>query len=176
MILTPRLKLRSARADDLADLHAVLSDPIATTWWSTPPHADLAETEAWLASMMANGDQHPDFVIERDGVVIGKAGFYALPEIGYILHRDHWGHGFASEAATAVIDHVFVTTDLDELTADVDPDNAASIRLLERLGFVRTGYAERTWCIAGDWKNSFYYGLSRSDWSARPQAGTPLEL
>jgi ribosomal-protein-alanine N-acetyltransferase len=169
-IVTPRLRLRTARADDLEAIHAILSDPLATAFWSTPPYTDLSETEAWLAGMIGNGPDQPDFVIERDGQVIGKAGFWRLPEIGYILHRDHWGQGFASEAAGAAIDHVFATTDLDQLTADVDPDNAASIRLLERLGFVKTGYAERTWCIAGDWKNSFYYGLSRPNWFTRRQA------
>ena len=117
--------------------------------------------------MIANGPDQPDFVIERDGVVIGKAGFWKLPEVGYILHPDHWGQGIAGEAVRAAIDHVFATRDLDDLTADVDPDNAASIRLLERLGFVKTGFAERTWNIGWEWKNSLYYGLSRADRSAR---------
>ena len=53
------------------------------------------------------------------------------------------------EAVGAAIDHVFRTCGIDTLTADVDPENAASIRLLERLGFVRTGFAERTWNIGG---------------------------
>jgi len=53
------------------------------------------------------------------------------------------------------------------LTADVDPENAASIRLLERLGFLRTGFAERTWNVGGEWKDSLYYGLSRAVWRAR---------
>ena len=166
-IVTSRLKLRSARADDLEAMHAVLSDPRATRWWSTPPHETLDETRAWLDSMIANGPDQPDFVIERDGVVIGKAGFWKLPEVGYILHPDHWGQGFAGEAVEAAIGHVFATRDIEELTADVDPENAASIRLLERLGFIRTGFAERTWNIAGEWKDSLYYGLSRADWTAR---------
>lgn len=72
------------------------------------------------------------------------------------------GAGVAGEAVGASIDHVFATRDLDSLIADVDPENAASIRLLERLGFVRTGFAERTWEIAGEWKDSLYYGLSRT--------------
>lgn len=163
-IVTARLRLRSARPDDLAALHAVLSDARATRWWSTPPHASMAETAAWLDSMLANGPDHPDFVIERDGAVIGKVGFWKPPEIGYILHPDHWGQGFACEAATAAIAHVFATTTVSEVTADVDPENAASIRLLERLGFARTGFAERTWNVGGEWKNSFFYGLSREAW------------
>ena len=131
------------------------------------PHETLDQTRTWLDGMIANGPDQPDFVIERDGVVIGKAGFWKLPEVGYILHPDHWGQGFAGEAVGAAIDHVFATRDLDDLIADVDPENAASIRLLERLGFVKTGFAERTWNIGGEWKNSLYYGLSRADRSAR---------
>lgn len=166
-ILTPRLTLRSARPDDLEAMHAVLSDPRATRWWSTPPHESLDQTATWLEGMIANGPDQPDFVIERDGRVIGKAGFWRLPDVGYILHPDYWGQGFAAEAVGAAVDHVFATRDLDELTADVDPENAASIRLLERLGFVRTGYAERTWNVGGEWKDSLYYGLSRAGWSPR---------
>ena len=166
-IVTPRLKLRSARPDDLEAMHAVLSDPRATRWWSTPPHESLEQTQAWLDGMIANGPDHPDFVIERDGVVIGKAGFWRLPEVGYILHPDQWGQGLAGEAVGASIDQVFSTRAIDELIADVDPGNAASIRLLERLGFIQTGSAKATIEVGGVWMDSLYYGLSRSRWSAR---------
>lgn len=171
-IRTPRLILRSARPDDLDAIHAVLSDPRATRWWSTPPHETLEQTRTWLDGMVANGPDHPDFVIELDGRVIGKAGFYEMPDIGYILHPEVWGQGLAHEAVSAAIDHVFRTTGVDILTADVDPDNAASIRLLERLGFIRTGSAERTWNVGGAWKNSLYYALSRADRAAKA-AGQP---
>ena len=169
-ILTPRLRLRHARPDDLAAMHAVLSDPRATRWWSTPPHASLNETQAWLDDMIGgNAEGSDDFVIERDGRVIGKAGFFRLPEVGYILHPDHWGQGLASEAVGAAIEHVFATREIDDLTADVDPENQASIRLLERQGFVRTGFAEKTFNVGGAWQDSLYYGLTR-------QAREALEL
>lgn len=169
LIVTPRLRLRHARPGDLAALHGVLSDPRATRWWSTPPHGALEETQVWLDAMIAgNASGSDDFVIEREGVVIGKAGFWRLPDVGYILHPDHWGQGLASEAVGAAVDHVFRTGSLDVVTADVDPANAASIRLLERLGFGLTGSAERTWHIGGAWKDSLYYGLSREVWEQRP--------
>ena len=75
----------------------------------------------------------------------------------------------ASEAVGAAIDHVFPTLALDELVADVDPGNAASIRLLERLGFVRTGSAKATIEVGGVWMDSLYYSLSRARWAARLQ-------
>ena len=172
-IRTPRLILRSARPDDLEAMHAVLSDPRATLWWSTPPHETLDQTREWLDAMIANGPDHPDFLVELDGRVIGKAGFWRLPDVGYILHPDCWGQGLASEAVGAAIDHVFRTRDLETLTADVDPDNAASIRLLERLGFVRTGFGERTWNVGGVWKDSVFFALSRADRAGGAAAQAP---
>lgn len=173
VITTPRLTLRPARPDDLEAMHAVLSDPRATRWWSTPPHRTLAQTRDWLAGMIANGPDHPDFVIERDGRVIGKAGFYAMPDVGYILHPDAWGQGLATEAVAAAVDHVFRTRDIDTLTADVDPENAASIRLLERLGFIKTGFAARSWNVGGEWKDSLYYSLTRTDRAMRVRHHAP---
>ncbi|WGM47997.1 Spermidine N(1)-acetyltransferase [Brevundimonas sp. NIBR10] len=166
MILrTERLVLRHARPTDLEELHAVLSDPRAMRWWSTLPHVTVAETQAWLEDMIAgSAGGSDDFVIERDGIVIGKAGFWRLPDVGYILHPDHWGQGLAGEAVGAAVDHVFAHRPIDRMTADVDPENMASIRLLERLGFVRTGSAERTWNIGGEWKDSLYFGLDRETW------------
>ena len=167
-IATPRLRLRHARADDLAAIHAVLSDPRATRWWSTPPHETLDQSRIWLGSMIAgNAEGSDDFVIEREGQVIGKAGFFMAPELGYILHPDYWGQGLALEAVGAVVGHEFATRDHDALEADVDPANQASIRLLERLGFARTGFAENTWNSGGEWKDSLYYSLTRSAWSTR---------
>lgn len=157
MIRTPRTLLRAARATDLADLHVVLSDAEATRYWSTPPHASLDVTRAWLADMMASPPGHPDYVIEVEGRVVGKVGFYRLPEIGFILRRELWGRGLMLEAASAVLAHVDEHLDLDELRGDADPRNEASIRLLERLGFVEVRRAERTHFIGGEWVDSVYF-------------------
>ncbi len=162
-IVTERLRLRRARPDDLLAMHAVLSHPEATRYWSTPPHPDLDTTRAWLGGMVAAPPElSEDFVVELDGRVIGKAGFYRLPEIGFILHPDAWGRGYAREAAAAVIDHVWATRpEIAELVADADPRNERSLRLLEGLGFERTGFAERTFCINGEWVDSVFLALKR---------------
>ena len=166
-IETERLVLRPAREDDLEDMHAVLSSPEATRWWSTPPHPSIDVTRDWLSAMIAGADAGLDMVIERDGRVIGKAGFYTPPDIGYILHPEYWGRGLATEALTAMLDRLFDATDHPAATADVDPDNAASIRVVTRLVFIRTGFAERNWNVGGEWKDSLYFALSREDWRAR---------
>lgn len=166
---TPRLRLRRARADDLDALHAVLSDPRAMRYWSTLPHDSRETTRAWLAGMIASPPAlSDDFVVERAGRAIGKAGFYRLPEIGYILHPDAWGQGLGREACAAVIGHVFASRpEVHELTADADPRNAASIALLTRLGFRKTGEARRTYQLGDEWADSAWFALGRADWLAR---------
>lgn len=166
-LLTPRLTLRRARPDDLEALHRVLADPRATAYWSTPPHQTVDETQAWMADMLEPGPDREDFVVELNGEVIGKAGFWRLPEAGYILHPDAWGRGLGQEAVAATIAHVFRTHDLDELTADVDPRNMVSLQLLGRLGFQQTGSARRTFRIGDAWVDSLYFSLSREAWARR---------
>ncbi len=162
-LVTERLRLRRARADDLMAMHAVLSDPRAVEYWSTPPHPDLETTRAWLGGMIAAPPElSEDFVVELGGRVIGKAGSYRLPDVGFILHPDAWGRGYAREALAAVIAHVWATRpEIDALTADADPQNARSLRLLESLGFERTGYATKTWLVGDEWKDSVYLALRR---------------
>jgi RimJ/RimL family protein N-acetyltransferase len=161
-ILTPRLRLRRAKADDLEAMHAIFSKAEAMRYWSTPPHSDMAQTEAWLAGMIgASATDSDDYVIEHQGRVVGKAGCWRLPEIGYILHPDSWGQGLAREALNAIIAKVFATHDIEAIRADVDPRNTASLRLLDRLGFVETSRAPRTWLVGEEWCDSVYLSLPR---------------
>ena len=161
-IRTRRLLLRRARPVDLGAMHSILSDAEAMRYWSTLPHAEIGQTRAWLDDMIAApAAESDDFVIERDGEVIGKAGCWRLPEIGYILHRSAWGHGYATEALTAIVAHVFENHAIPEIIADVDPRNAASLALLAKLGFRETGRAKRTIQIGDDWFDSIYLALGR---------------
>lgn len=155
---------------DLEAMHAVLSDPRAMRYWSSPPHADLAQSREWLGKMVeAASDASDDFVIEHQGQVIGKAGCWRVPEIGYILHPDHWGQGLATEALTAVIAHVFATRPVEAITADVDPRNTASLKLLDRLGFAETHRAPRTWLVGDQWCDSVYLALGREPVTSAPE-------
>ena len=161
-LVTDRLLLRRAREEDVNDLHAVFSNPQAMRYWSTPPHERLEQTAAWLASMVeAPPESSDDYVLTLNGRVVGKAGFWRLPQVGFILHPDLWGQGYAREALSAVLIHVFATRELETATADVDPRNGASLRLLARLGFRETGRRSRTWRISGVWSDSVYLALSR---------------
>lgn len=159
-IATQRLLLRRASAADTPHMHRIFTDPEAMRYWSTPPHADLAQTETWMASMIeAPAELSDDYIVTLDGAVIGKLGCWRLPEIGFMLDPAQWGRGYASEALGAFIDHRRAKGS-EELTADVDPRNLSSIRLLEKAGFVETARAARTWQLGDIWCDSVYLRLN----------------
>lgn len=165
---TERLLLRSAQAGDIEPLHAILSDPRAMAYWSSTPHATVDQTRDWLASMIAiQPSEGEDFIVEFEGRLIGKAGLWRFPEIGFIFHPDHWGRGFAREALALVLDRAFGVHGLPKVDADVDPRNASSLRLLERLGFHETGRKTRTWRVGGQWCDSVYLELGSDTWRNR---------
>lgn len=162
MLRTRRLILREARQGDLDDLFAIYSDPRAMRYWSTPPHPDASVTQGNLDRLIAASvDRLVYFVFEMQGRVIGVGGLHKGDEVGFLLHPDHWRQGLGREAMTAIIPHLFATTDLAQLTADADPRNAASIGLLGDLGFVETHRAKDTFCIDGIWSDSVYFALPR---------------
>lgn len=163
MILSRRITLRKPRLTDAAALHEAMRQPAAMRYWARPEHESLAETEAYLARMIAadaaGGDE---FVIVHQGQVIGKAGMWRPWEVGFLLNPDHWGKGLAHEAMTALIAHLFARHATNHLTAEVDPRNAASLRLLSRLGFAETHRARHTLQWRDEWCDSVYLRLARA--------------
>jgi [ribosomal protein S5]-alanine N-acetyltransferase len=171
-IETPRLLLRPVMRYDAPVLHQALSDPAVMRYWSTPPHSELAETETWIAesmAAMARGDAH-DFAVLHQNEVIGRVAFWMGDEIGFFFLRRAWGKGFAREAALAVLRYGFDTLGLRQVRADVDPDNVASLRLLEAVGFRRTGFAKNTLKVGEAWVDSVYLTLLPADLPRRDAA------
>ncbi|MCH8615110.1 GNAT family N-acetyltransferase [Sphingomonas sp. SM33] len=158
-IRTERLVLRRAGYEDAVAMHRIMSDPVAMRYWSSPPHRTLDETERWVAAMVeADPSVGDDFLVTLDGDVIGKFGAWKLPEFGFLLDPVHWGKGYASEAMVAFIEHCR-NRGATELTADVDPRNLSSIRLLKRHGFVETGRGTGTWQVGDELCDSIYFRL-----------------
>nr|WP_298688148.1 GNAT family protein [uncultured Dongia sp.] len=162
-LTTPRLTLRQLAMSDVHALHAWLSDPQVMRYWSTLPHTDIKQTEAWVQlslDAMAKGEAQ-DFAVLFEGRVIGRVAFWQGDEIGFFFDPKMQGKGFAAEALRAIAAYGFEILGFTEIRADVDPDNAASLRVLERVGFQRTGTAEKTFEIGGKWFDSVYLSLRR---------------
>ena len=82
-----------------------------------------------------------------------------------------WGHGYATEAGCAVLQWAFDTLDLNRVQAETDTRNAASARVLEKLGFVREGTVREDCIVDGEVSDSWVYGLLRRQWHPNSMTG-----
>ena len=89
-----------------------------------------------------------------------------ITELGYLVVRDRRGEGIAREALAALIAHLFATEDRRRIYADTDPDNTASNRLLERLGFKHEGRLREHWTTHIGRRDSLIWGLLAHEWNA----------
>lgn len=141
-LATDRLVLRPLTGDDAAALHPALSDPDTLRHWHQPPSTSLEESQAFLRS---TGDGY--FAItprDGDNTAIGFVGFGAVQanrqsSFGYLLHKQHWGRGIATEAARAVLDHGFSRRGIPAAELWIYDGNIASRRVAEKLGGVHRG-------------------------------------
>ncbi|HYV86835.1 MAG TPA: GNAT family N-acetyltransferase [Patescibacteria group bacterium] len=145
---TDRLALREMEPSDLDVVAAMLADREVMRHWPRPYTRD--EAIDWIARQRAryarDGHGYRLAVDRGTGRVVGQAGVMTIevnrrPELalGYILRREHWGEGYATEAAAAVRDHGFATTTHDRIVALVRPVNLPSQGVARRLGMRPAG-------------------------------------
>ena len=174
---TPRLRLRPLAVADVPALFAIFNDQETMRYWTTPAMTDIAEAEALLRDIESHAKAETRFqwgiARREDDLVIGTCTLFRIDrdhrraELGYILRRNHWGRGLANEALTALFDHAFGALELHRLEADIDPRNAESIRLVERLGFKQEGHLRERYFVANEIQDSLIYGLLAPDWRSR---------
>jgi RimJ/RimL family protein N-acetyltransferase len=160
-LTTPRLLLRRITMGDVPAMHAIFADAEAMLYWSRLPHTEIAETEAWVAKAIASNEsgEGDDFVVIRDGVLVGRVGIWQNNELGLIFAPSVWGTGVAREAAEALIERSR-TRGMMSVMADIDPRNIRVRRFLEKLGFRKTGAATGTYKIGDIWTDSEYLTLN----------------
>jgi len=140
---TERLVLRAPRLEDAKAVAQLANDRrIAENTKRIPHPYTLVDAERFIGSV--NGaDGEICFLITREKMVLGAAGIAMpesdAPELGYWLGVRFWGHGYATEAVRAVIDHAFEDLDYEALAAGARVTNPASRRVLEKCGFQWTG-------------------------------------
>ena len=161
---TNRLRLRRYRAEDLDDFLAIFSDPEVVRF---EPYAPMTREEAQSALQDRMGTA--EFIaVERlsdhtviGNIYLGQRDFQSL-ELGYAFRRDCWGQGYARESCEALIDDAFAHG-IHRIFAECDPENPASWRLLERLGFSREGHLRQNVYFHTDaeghprWNDTFIY-------------------
>jgi RimJ/RimL family protein N-acetyltransferase len=148
VIRTDRLLLRRFRASDLAAFAELNADPRVTEYLAGSLSRD--QSDALVDRIEAHFDEHGFglFALEVTGVApfagyVGlsvprfEAAFTPCVEIGWRLAAEHWGSGYASEAARAVLTHGFDVVGLDEIVSFTVPANTRSRRVMEKLGMSR---------------------------------------
>jgi ribosomal-protein-alanine N-acetyltransferase len=149
-VRTTRLWLRAPRDGDAERLHALLANWAVIRWLSAPPWPyTLAHAREWIAARDAASTGLIPAAITLDGGLIGVITAIRKPQsaiqreagynLGYWIGEPFWGRGYMSEAAHGFLAHVFATISDDVIHSGALKDNAASLRIQEKLGFARWG-------------------------------------
>jgi RimJ/RimL family protein N-acetyltransferase len=152
VIRIARLVLRPLRIGDDARIFQLIANWEILRYLSSPPWPyERDHARAFVETRIQPDPDVITSVITHDGALVGvidaavKPASAAQPQrgyaIGYWLGQSYWGQGFMSEAARAFVAHVFDVTGEDTIYSGALSDNAASLRIQEKLGFVRDGEA-----------------------------------
>jgi RimJ/RimL family protein N-acetyltransferase len=148
---TERLRLRAFRAEDWEPYAAMCADPEVMRYIGTG--VTLKPEDAWrsIAGFLGHWRLrgYGMWALERkeDGAFVGRAGFLDPPgwpgfELGWTLGREHWGRGFATEAARAALDYAFGALGRERVISLIRPGNERSVHVAERLGMTRADDVE----------------------------------
>ncbi|HRQ85281.1 MAG TPA: GNAT family N-acetyltransferase [Flavobacteriales bacterium] len=175
-IATQRLLLRELEDADAPAVLRLRSDPAATSrarnkirqYFSQQEEASGMISEFHQAASVGEAILWGITVRGTEGVA-GYIGYWRImrerraAELGYALHPDLWGQGLATEAVAAVVAHGFAQIGLQTAEAQVTPENAASIHVLERNGFVFQGEVPADAALGGPWKHALLYSKTAAD-------------
>jgi len=176
--------LRRFEPRDADGLHACFGDVDAMRYWNFPACETRAERARWarILARASSPYSHQAWAMaeKRGDRCIGMVNYHHREghnkrlEIGYILARSYYGRGLMTEALRALITYCFDELGTHRIEALIEPDNAASIRLVERLGFRREGGPLRDyWRVGASYRSVMVYGLIDSDGKTAAPSGRP---
>lgn len=165
---TKRFQMRAFVRSDAAALFGTFSDEAQCRYMSRPHFSTLEELTDWLADSEWPGRTWVA-IDKSDGSLAGR--FVAFPgrdegvlELGYLTVAERQGQGVGTECVAALIDHLFSESDYRRLYAEIDAENHASARLVERLGFAREALLRQHEVTHKGLCDLLIYGLLRDEW------------
>lgn len=179
-IETERLLLRAYTADDGDDMYAMRSDPELTRWTplkvTTRAESDLLLVTRMRDTTLAEDDDILSLAAVRrsDGWLVGQMTLWVRSfehrqgEIGYVFRHEAQGHGFATEAAEALLRLGFETLGLHRIFALAYAANGASTAVMARLGMQREALLRETEYLDGAWQSDETWSILEHEWRARP--------
>jgi RimJ/RimL family protein N-acetyltransferase len=168
---TERLVLRAPTLEDVKAMVALAGDLRVAQNTARLPHPyTAADAERFITLANRSEDARSFAVTLADGTLIGVCGLgplrYDVPELGYWYGVAHWGKGYATEAARAVIDHAFADLGHRELASGARVSNPASRRVLEKCGFQWIGVELRRVAAIGSSAPCDRFRLDRGLWAS----------
>lgn len=171
-----RVVLRAMTDADAPALLPVYGDPEVRRMGYAPPMATVDDALAVVADtrrlVEARTIFHWGLALAESDVIVGHCTLFHLEtrygraEVGYSLRRDLWGKGLITEGVGVLLRFAFEVLALRRIEADVDPRNLGSLRVLEKHGFVREGFARERWDVDGEIQDAVLLGLLRREWTA----------
>lgn len=178
-IETERLRLRPFRTSDTGDVFAIRSNRDVTRYLATQVDT-VDEVGPLLAERagqvkLAADDDVLVLAAERaeDGRVLGEVTLWLRSarhrqgELGFVFHPDGQGHGYAREAATALLALAFDTLDLHRVYGRTDLRNTGSATLMRRLGMQQEAHLRHNEFFRGEWTDELIFSLLESEWQAQ---------
>ena len=166
---TTQCQLRPMRMEDAEQVFYLRTDDRVLKYLDREKMQSLDEakalTEKIINAVAANENINWAICLKGNDTMIGSIAFWRLvkehfrAEIGYNLHPDHWGKGIMNEAMKVVLEYGFGEMGLHSVEANVNPANEASIRLLEKNGFIREAYFRENYYFNGKFLDSAIYSL-----------------
>jgi [ribosomal protein S5]-alanine N-acetyltransferase len=176
-LATPRLIGGPLTLDHAPAVFAYASDPEICRLVAWPPHEDLDATRRLLAMSMvgyeAGGHYEWALVRRRDQAFVGSVGFGGIDvsrgvaDVGYVLARAYWGQGYATEAASAVLQFGFAQLGLRAIEAHAFAEHAASLRVVAKLGFRYHDTRVRPDAASGSSRPISVWRIAREQWTDR---------
>lgn len=166
---TDRLRLRPCSLGDAAALFAIYAhDEVA--FFMLPGPASRGMIEKGLANAKP-WNLRPRWAIICDGAVIGEIvleidAHDATANLGYVIGREHWGKGLATEAACVMVDYGFRDCGLAKICARADPRNVGSIRVMEKIGMRKEAHLRSQVVRRGERCDRVWYGILRHEWES----------
>ena len=161
---TERLLLREYTLDDFAAVHSFASDARVAEYVEWGPNtADDTQEFLELCVAAQRGAIRTNFTLAvtlPSGDPFGSVGLAVdrgRGELGYVIDADHWGRGYATEAAASLLRFGQETLRLRDITATCRPENTASARVLEKIGMVQAGLRRADKLIRGQWRDSLVF-------------------
>ncbi len=169
VIKTERLILREITDKDAEDIFQIRADEEVMKYYGHYPYKNISEAMEMI-DIVKNGFKKKEgirwgFTFHDSDKLIGTGGVWRIMkehlrgEIGYELSRDQWRKGIMYEAFTAINDFAFSKMNLHSLEANLDPENTGSVKLLEKLGFVKEGHTKDSYFFDGKFTDTGIYSL-----------------